>query len=119
MCEQNARNCAKTPDAHHTNGKIDIYLCHEIEQSRKLRRRISARSELENICALRFRRACFGSQGARIWRDLKVMKRNDAPDIFPSGGLKQRPKRIYRAQFDVDIAGTGQKAREQIAPLLG
>src|SRR5260370_2795705 len=119
MSKQDARNCTKSSDAHNTNGKIDIFFRHEIEQSRKLRRFVSARSELENICAMCFGRARFGPQDARIWRGLKVMIRNDAPGVFPSGGLKQRSKRVYRAQFDVDITGTGQKAREQTAPLLG
>src|SRR6266853_3170474 len=116
-CEQKTRNCAKFTDPHRTYGKIDIFLCGEVEQSRELHRGVGARRNFENICAMRFRRACFAAQGTRTWCRFETMKRNDSAHILLPRQFEDRAESRRRAQFDVDIPGLAQTAREQIAPL--
>src|SRR5947207_4450379 len=51
MCEKNAGKRAKFSNDHDTNSKIDVAVCGEVKQSRKLGRCVRAGRDLENICA--------------------------------------------------------------------
>ena len=51
MCEKNPRDRAKFSDSHDTDSKRDVFLCHEVKQSRELGQRVRAGGNLENVCA--------------------------------------------------------------------
>src|SRR5205823_2146791 len=56
MCEKNARDRAKFSDSHDTDSKVDVFLCHEVKQSREFGQRVRAGGNLENVCAPCLRR---------------------------------------------------------------
>src|SRR5213595_3273632 len=51
MREKYARDRTKFSDSHNTDRKVDVFLCHEVKQSRELGQRVRACRNLENVCA--------------------------------------------------------------------
>ena len=57
--EQYTRSCAQFTNPHRAHGNVRVLCRDEIDQSRQLRRSVGACRQLENIRAIRLRRARF------------------------------------------------------------